>query len=142
MRQGYLYLVAIMDWYSRHVLAWELSNSMDTSFCLEALNWALALAKPEIFNTDQGSQFTSSEFTGRLQGAGIQISMDGRGRATDNIMIERLWRTVKYEDVYPQNYNDGIATRSGLRRYFGFYNTERPHQALGKRTPTEVYFGH
>jgi len=140
MRLGYLYLVVVMDWFSRYVLAWELSNSMETAFCLTTLNRALGKATPEIFNTDQGSQFTSGDFTGRLENVGIKVSMDGRGRATDNIFVERLWRTVKYEDIYPRNYIDGIATRAGLGRYFRFYNTERPHQALGKRTPAEVYF--
>jgi putative transposase len=140
MRLGYLYLVAIMDWFSRYVLAWELSNSMETIFCLTALNRALEKATPEIFNTDQGSQFTSGDFTGRLENGGIRVSMDGRGRVTDNIFIERLWRTVKYEDIYPRDYSDGTATRNGLNRYFRFYNTGRPHQALDKRTPADVYF--
>lgn len=141
MRLGYLYLVAIMDWFSRYVLAWELSNSLETVFCIGALNHALSQATPGIFNTDQGTQFTSEGFTGRLQGAGVQISMDGRGRAVDNIFIERLWWSLKYEDVYVRDYADGTAARTGLGRYFRFYNTERRHQALDGRRPEEVYFG-
>jgi len=140
MRLGYLYLVAIMDWFSRYVLAWELSNSLETVFCIGALNQALMKAAPGIFNTDQGSQFTSEEFTGRLQGAGVQISMDGRGRAVDNIFIERLWWSLKYEDVYVRDYMDGAAARTGLDRYFRFYNTERRHQALDGQRPEDVYF--
>jgi len=140
MRLGYLYLVAIMDWFSRYVLAWELSNSLETLFCLGALSQALKRATPGIFNTDQGSQFTSEAFTGRLQTSGVQISMDGRGRAGDNIFIERLWWSLKYEDVYVRDYLDGAATRTGLDRYFRFYNTERHHQALDYRTPAAVYF--
>lgn len=140
MRVGYMYLAAIMDWFSRYVLAWTLSNTLDVCFCLEALNRALKRhGVPGIFNTDQGAQFTSAEFTGRLADAKIRISMDGRGRALDNVFVERLWRTVKYEDIYPRAYRDGQATREGLTRYFRFYNTERPHQALEKRTPLEVY---
>jgi len=138
MKRGFMYLVAIMDWFSRYVLAWELSNSLETEFCLEALERALEGGPPGIFNTDQGSQFTSEEFTGRLQRAEIRISMDGRGRVTDNIFIERLWRSVKYEDIYLRDYADGSETRHGLERYFRFYNTERRHQALGNRTPQEV----
>lgn len=140
MQLGYLYLVAVMDWFSRYVLAWELSNTMEAVFCLGALNQALHKATPGIFNTDQGAQFTSQEFTGRLQTAGVRISMDGRGRATDNIFIERLWWSLKYEDVYLRDYLDGSATRVGLSRYFRFYNTHRPHQALNNRTPADVYF--
>jgi len=139
MKRGFLYLVAIMDWFSRYVLAWELSNSLETSFCVEALERALDRGPPEIFNTDQGSQFTSEDFTGRLQKADIRISMDGRGRVTDNIFIERLWRSVKYEDVYLRDYADGTEARQGLERYFRFYNTERRHQSLGNRTPIEVH---
>jgi len=139
LRLGYLFLVAVMDWVSRYVLAWELSNSLETDFCLRALTRALAQAKPEIFNSDQGSQFTSAEFTGRLAEIGIRVSMDGRGRATDNIFVELLWRTVKCEDIYPRDYADGVATRDGLTRYFRFYNKQRRHQALDKRTPYEVY---
>lgn len=141
MRRGYLYLVAVMDWFSRYVLSWELSNSLEAAFCLEALDRALMGARPDIFNTDQGSQFTSEEFTGRLQSAGIRISMDGRGHVADNVFIERLWRSVKYEEVYLQDYADGIEAREGLERYFRFYNTERPHQSLRDRTPAEWYFG-
>lgn len=140
LRRGYLYLVAVMDWFSRYVLAWELSNSMETAFCLQALNRALILGKPEISNTDQGCQFTSEPFTARLKDAGVQISMDGRGRALDNVFIERLWRSVKYEEVYPSDYADGQVAHHRLGRYFRFYNTERRHQALEKRTPSEVYF--
>ena len=140
MPHGYLYLVAVMDWFSRYVLSWELSNSLDTAFCVEALNRALTVATPGIFNTDQGTQFTSDEFTGRLLSSGIQISRDGRGRCMDNIFIERLWRTVKYEEVYISDYADGAETRSGLSRYFRFYNQKREHQGLGWRTPAAVYF--
>lgn len=140
MRQGFLYLVAIMDWFSRYVLSWELSNSLDVSFCLDALEAALAMAKPEIFNSDQGCQFTSVDFTGRLKQAKVSISMDGRGRAMDNIFIERLWRTVKYEEVYLKDYERACEAQQNLGSYFGFYNDERPHQALGYRTPREVYF--
>ena len=140
LRRGYLYLVAVMDWFSRYVLAWELSNSMETAFCLQALNRALLMGTPDISNTDQGSQFTSEPFTGRLKNAGVQISMDGRGRALDNVFIERLWRSVKYEEVYPSDYADGQVAHHRLDRYFRFYNTERRHQSLDKRTPSEVYF--
>ena len=139
VRRGFLYLVAVMDWFSRYVLAWELSNSLETVFCLSALEWALARSTPRIFNTDQGSQFTSEEFTGRLESAGIRVSMDGRGRVTDNIFIERLWRSVKYEEIYLRDYADGMDARAGLTRYFRMYNTERRHQALGKRTPAQMY---
>lgn len=140
MRQGFLYLMAIMDWYSRYVLAWRLSNTLDVGFCLDALNAALAISQPEIFNTDQGVQFTSAEFTKRLQEAGIRISMDGRGRVFDNIFVERLWRTVKYEEVYIHDYESVRDTWSNLERYFHFYNTDRIHESLGYRTPHEVYF--
>ncbi len=141
MTAGYLYLVAVMDWFSRYVLSWELSNLMEAGFCVEALKRALSQGQPEIFNTDQGSQFRAEPFTGSLERAGIKISMDGRGRALDNVMVERLWRTVKYEDIYLRDYADGGELRSGLTRYFRFYNTQRPHQALGKQTPAEVHFG-
>lgn len=141
MRRGYLYLVAIMDWFSRYVLEWELSNSLESAFCLIALERALTGGKPGIFNTDQGSQFTSGDFSGRLEVAGVRISMDGRGRMLDNIFIERLWRSVKYEDIYIHDYDDGRATRQGLGKYFRFYNSERPHQSLGGLTPVEVYQG-
>lgn len=139
MRQGFLYLVVVMDWYSRYVLSWELSNSLESGFCVSALEKALARGSPGIFNTDQGAQFTSEAFTQRLLSAGVQISMDGKGRALDNVFVERLWRTVKYEEVYPRDYADGRAARGGLGRYFLFYNEERRHQGLGKRTPAEVY---
>jgi putative transposase len=139
--RGFVYLIAVMDWFSRYVLSWELSTSMDVDFCLEALNRALAIAQPEIFNTDQGVQFTSRDFTGRLEASAVRISMDGRGRAFDNIFIERLWRTVKYEDIYLRDYREVPEARSGIDRYFRFYNRERLHQSLGYRTPTEVYFG-
>jgi putative transposase len=141
MKRGFLYLVAVMDWFSRYVLAWELSNSMETTFCLEALRRALERGLPGIFNTDQGSQFTSEDFTDRLTEAGVRISMDGRGRVTDNIFIERLWRSVKYEDIYLHDYIDGYQVRRGLERYFRLYNTDRPHQALGYRTPAAIYAG-
>ena len=139
LRVGYLYLVAIMDWYSRYVLAWELSNSMETAFCLQTLNRALMRGTPEISNTDQGSQFTSEAYTGRLKAAGVAISMDGRGRALDNVFIERLWWTVKYEEVYPSDYADGQVAYQKLEKFFRFYNTERRHQALDQRTPWEAY---
>ena len=140
MKQGFQYLVAVMDWYSRYVLAWELSNSLESGFCVSALEKALRRGSPGIFNTDQGAQFTSEAFTRRLLAAQIRISMDGKGRALDNIFIERLWRSVKYEEVYPRDYSDGAAAQSGLGLYFTFYNDVRRHQALGKRTPAEVYF--
>ena len=139
MQHGYLYLVVVMDWYSRYVLAWRLSNSMDVSFCLEVLDDALSQAVPEIFNTDQGAQFTSSDFTSRLIDHGVQISMDGRGRAMDNIFVERLWRSVKYEEVYLKNYADGWEAERSLAEYFRFYCHRRIHQALRYRTPAEVY---
>jgi len=140
LRQGFLYLVAVMDWFSRYVLAWEVSVSLETSFCLAALDWALQDGCPEIFNTDQGAQFTSDHFTGRLQTQGIGISMDGQGRVIDNIFIERLWRTVKYEEVYLKDYLDVLEALSNLKAYFAFYNHERPHQTLGYQTPAAVYF--
>jgi putative transposase len=139
LRQGFIYLVAIMDWFSRYVVAWEVSVSMDTSFCLAALDWALQGGRPEIFNTDQGSQFTSEDFTNRLKGNGIEVSMDGRGRVIDNIFIERLWRTVKYEEVYLKDYLNVGEAISNLKSYFWFYNHERSHQALGYRTPATVH---
>jgi putative transposase len=138
---GYMYLVAVMDWYSRYVLSWELSNSLDRFFCLEALERALATGRPAIFNTDQGAQFTSHDFTGRLQQSEIQISMDGRGRMMDNIFIERLWRSVKYEEIYLRQYEAVPQLLSGLAVYFKQYNEFRPHQALGYATPAEVHFG-
>ena len=139
MARGFLYLVAIMDWHSRYVLAWRLSNTMETGFCLEALEAALSQGKPEIFNTDQGSQFTSDAFTGMLLEAGVRISMDGKGRYTDNVFVERLWRSLKYEEVYLKAYAGGKEARAGIRGYFDFYNLERPHQALGYQTPAEVF---
>jgi putative transposase len=139
MTTGFMYLVAIMDWYSRYVLAWGVSNTLDGAFCLSALDQALASGQPEIFNTDQGAQFTAQAFTGRLLAAHVQISMDGRGRALDNIFIERLWRTVKYEDIYLKGYETVAALYTGLAQYFHFYNEERPHQSLGYCTPAEVY---
>jgi putative transposase len=129
-----------MDWYSRYVLSWELSPTMETAFCVSALEWALREGRPEIFNSDQGSQFTSADFTGKLQEHGIRISMDGRGRAYDNIFIERLWRTVKYEDVYLKNYESLPDALEGLRGYFAVYNNKRRHQSLGYRTPRDVHF--
>src|SRR5437764_6710947 len=141
MPQGFMYLVAIMDWYSRYVLFWRLSNTLEGSFCLEALEEALELGKPSIFNSDQGVQFTGLEFTGRLEAEGIAVSHDGRGRALDNVFVERLWRSVNYEDVYIWCYETVAELRRGLGRYFGFYNEERPHQSLGDLTPGAVYRG-
>ena len=140
LTRGFVYLVAIIDGYSRRVLAWRISNSMDTSFCIDCLEDALSLhGKPEIFHTDQGSQFTSAAFTGVLEREGIAISMDGRGRALDNLFVERLWRSVKHEDVYLKGYGTVAELTLGLAEYFAFYNGERPHQALGNRTPNTVY---
>ena len=141
MAKGFLYLVAIMDWYSRHVMAWRLSNTLDADFCIETLGEALGKGRPEIFNTDQGSQFTGEDFTGLLEQHEVSISMDGKGRYTDNIFVERLWRTVKYEEVYLKAYSNGREARVGLEAYFHFYNNQRPHQALGYRTPAEVFNG-
>lgn len=140
MHRGYMYLVAVMDWFSRYVLSWELSNTQDTQFCLNALEKALNQGLPEIFNTDQGSQFTSRPFTSHLIQNNIQISMDGRGRALDNIFVERLWRTVKYENIYLNDYQTVRELDVGLRQYFEFYNRERLHQSLDYRTPFEVHF--
>jgi len=139
MARGFLYLVAIIDWYSRYVLSWRLSNTLDTGFCVEALQEALKKGKPDTFNTDQGAQFTSEAFTGLLKQHGIRISMDGKGSYNDNLFIERLWRSVKYEEVYLKAYEDGREAKIGLGNYFRFYNTERPHQTHGYRTPAEVY---
>jgi putative transposase len=139
VHHGFLYLVAIMDWFSRYVLAWALSNMLETLFCLEALEAALALATPETFNTDQGPQFTDTTWTGRLEYAKIQISMDGRGRALDNVFVERLWRTLKYEDIYLHDYCDGWDLRQGLDKYFTYYNSERKHSSLENKTPLQVY---
>ncbi len=139
MARGFLCLVAIIDWYSRYVLSWRLSNTMDAGFCVEALEEAFKKSKPDIFNTDQGAQFTSEDFTGFLVQHGVRISMDGKGSYNDNLFIERLWRSVKHEDVYLKAYQDGKDARVGIGDYFCFYNTERPHQALGYRTPAEVF---
>ena len=139
LQGGWMYLVAILDWYSRYIVAWELDDSLELPFVLAAVERALEQAKPVIWNSDQGSHFTSPQYTGRLKAANIQISMDGKGRALDNIFVERLWRTVKYEDVYLQAYGSPRAARAGLTRYLQFYNQERIHQALGYRTPAAVY---
>jgi putative transposase len=139
MRHGFMYLTAVIDWYSRYVLSWRLSNTLEGQFCLEALDEALAMGRPEIFNTDQGSQFTAREYTGRLEEAGIAVSRDGRGRALDNVFVERLWRSVKYEDIYIKDYEQVPELESGLRAYFWFYDEERLHQSLDYRTPGEVY---
>lgn len=141
LRQGFIYLVAVMDWFSRYVLSWEVSNSLDTFFCLNALERALLRGSPEIFNNDQGSQFTSQAFTDRLEEAEIRISWDGRGRLWDNIFIERLWRTVKYEEVFIRDYQTVAEAVKGLSSYFRFYNNERFHQSLEYRTPLQVYTG-
>jgi putative transposase len=140
LNQGYVYLMAIMDWHSRYVLSWETSITLDVGFCLEALDRAIRKGSPEIFNTDQGAQFTSNAFTGKLEGTGVKISMDGRGRVFDNIFIERLWRSVKYEEVYLKDYKTVREASEGLRRYFDFYNNERLHQSLEYRTPATLYF--
>jgi putative transposase len=141
MRQGFVYLVAIMDWFSRYVVAWAISITMEADFCIEALQRALEGRKPEIFNSDQGSQFTCTGFTGMLQAAGIRISMDGRGRAFDNIFVERLWRSVKYEEVYLKDYATVREATGSLGAYFRFYNDRRLHQALGYQTPYQLYTG-
>ena len=146
MRAGFLYLTAVIDWFSRYVLSWQLSNTLESSFCVEALEAALQAKQspgscgPEIFNTDQGTQFTSEDFTGILKDREIAISMDGRGRCLDNIFVERLWRSVKYEEVYLHDYQTPAEAYLGLKKYLEFYNTERYHQALGYKTPYEVYF--
>jgi len=140
MAKGFVYLVAIMDWYSRRVLSWRLSTTLDSAFCVEALQEAIDhYGCPQIFNTDQGCQFTSEEFTGVLKQHAIQISMDGKGRWMDNVFVERLWRSVKYEEVYLKAYDSVAETRSSLGRYFNFYNTRRRHQGLGGQTPESVY---
>lgn len=139
LAQGFVYLAAIMDWYSRAVLSWEVSVTMEAGFCVEALERALGRSRPGIMNTDQGAQFTSADFTDRLRAAEVRISMDGRGRFFDNIFVERLWRTVKYENVYLNEYPNVRALRAGLAEYFAFYNNERRHQSLANRTPAEVY---
>ena len=139
MSNGFIYLMAVLDWYSRYVLSWSISISLEADFCLEALDTALRRGHPQIFNTDQGSQFTSDAFTGRLVKAGIDVSMDGRGRALDNIFVERLWRTVKYEEVYLKSYESVPEAIASLRAYLRFYNEERLHQSLGYRTPAAIY---
>lgn len=141
MACGFMYLMAILDWFSRYVVAWRLSNTLDGEFCLDALQDAFEHGRPEIFNTDQGVQFTAQQFTAMVERAGVRMSMDGRGRALDNVFVERLWRTVKYEDIYLQNYEDGGRLHNGLERYFGFYNHERPHQSLNYRVPAVAHFG-
>jgi putative transposase len=141
LRGGFIYLTAVIDWYSRYVLAWEVSNTLESDFCLATLERALRQATPQIFNTDQGTQYTSQAFTGRLQHAGVQISMDGRGRALDNIFVERLWRSVKYEEVYLKDYRSMGDAVAGLGAYFHFYNEERLHQSLGYRPPSAIYHG-
>jgi putative transposase len=140
MKHGFLYLTAIIDWYSRYIIAWEISNSLDISFCTETLQKALEKDKPEIFNTDQGSQYTSNTFTGILKSNNIEISMDSKGRALDNIMIERFWKSVKYEYVYLNEITTGAELWRGLNEYFNFYNNERLHQALKYKTPYDLYF--
>lgn len=140
LQKGWAYLVAIMDWYSRYILSWELSVSLEVDFCVEALERAFTIAIPEIFNSDQGSQFTSIEFISRLEQNDIRISMDGKGRVIDNIFTERLWRSLKYEEVYIRDYQNVLEARKGIGRYIGFYNHERLHQSLSYKTPAEVYF--
>jgi putative transposase len=141
MTQGFLYLVAVMDWFSRFVLSWSLSLTMEVDFCIEALKRALRRGRPEIFNSDQGSQFTSEKFTGELAGRQIAISMDGRGRCMDNIFVERLWRSLKYEEVYLKDYASVAEAGTSIERYFQFYNHERLHQSLDYRTPAAIYWG-
>ncbi|MGC1535710.1 MAG: IS3 family transposase [Candidatus Sulfotelmatobacter sp.] len=141
MARGFVYLAAVLDWFSRRVLAWRLSITMDTSFCIEALEEAMKIyGRSEIFNTDQGSQFTSEAFTGRLKKEGIQISMDGKGRWADNVFVERLWRSLKYEHIYLHAYESVAEARAKIGRYFAFYNSQRPHSSLGAQTPDQVYF--
>ena len=139
--KGFCYLTAVMDWYSRRVVSWELSTTLDADFCLSALDKALLAGRPEIFNSDQGCQYTSEAFTGRLLAAGVAISMDGKGRVFDNILTERLWRTVKYEEVHLKEYVSMAEAREELGRFFKWYNEERPHQSLGYQTPDEMYYG-
>lgn len=142
LARGSAYLVAIMDWHSRRVLSWRLSNTLDASFCVEALQEALSrFGQPEIFNSDQGSQFTATDFTDVLLAAGVKISMDGKGRCIDNVFVERLWRSLKYEDIYLKAYTNLVEARAGIERYFQFYNTRRSHQALGHQTPAAFYDG-
>jgi putative transposase len=139
LARGFMYLAAIIDWFSRYVIAWRLSNTLDGSFCLEMLEEALRRGRPEVFNTDQGVQFTAQAWTGRLESAGVAVSMDGRGRCLDNVFVERLWRSVKYEDIYLWRYEAVPPLRQGLGRYFPYYNEERPHQSLDYQTPATVY---
>jgi putative transposase len=141
LASGFMYLAATIDWFSRYVVAWRLSNTLDGGFCLEMLEEALSRGQPEVFNTDQGVQFTAGAWTGRLESAGVAVSMDGRGRCLDNVFVERLWRSVKYEDVYLRCYESVPELERGLRAYFAFYNGERLHQSLDYRTPAEVYSG-
>lgn len=138
---GYMYLVAVIDWFSRYVLSWRVSNTMESSFCIEALLDALKFGKPEIFNSDQGAQFTARSFVGELEARGIRVSMDGVGRAFDNIFIERFWRSLKYEEIYVKNHETVPSLMTGLKRYFPFYNNERLHQSLGNLTPNFIYNG-
>jgi putative transposase len=141
MKRGFVYLIAVIDWFSRRVLSWKLSITMDVSFCLEALDEAIRMyGRPEIFNTDQGSQFTSEAFTGRLKKEGIKISMDGKGRWCDNVFVERFWRSIKYEEVYLHAYESVSEARSGIGRYIQFFNNRRPHSSLQSQTPDQVYF--
>lgn len=141
MARGFVYLTAVVDWFSRRVLSWKRSNTMDVSFCLEALDEALGkYGKPEIFNTDQGSQFTSVAFTDRLKQEGIRISMDGKGRWADNVFVERFWRSLKYEEVYLHAYESVTAARAGISRYIEFFNQQRPHSSLNRQTPDQIYF--
>ena len=141
MASGFMYLAAVIDWFSRYVVAWRLSNTLDGSFCTEMLEEALRGGRPAVFNTDRGAQFTAAAFTGCLEAAGVAVSMDGRGRALDNVFVERLWRSVKYEDIYIRGYEAVPELHRGLSRYFAFYNDERPHQSLDYRTPAAVYRG-
>jgi len=141
MQHGFLYLTAVMDLFSRNVLSWKLSNTLTGDFCIDALDEALSRSRPEIFNTDQGAQFTATAYTGRLESHGVAISMDGRGRALDNVFVERLWRSAKYEEVYLRDYADGWEAKKSLRKYFDYYRNDRIYQALGYRTPAEVYAG-
>lgn len=140
LQSGFIYLIAIIDWFSRYVLSWEISTTLEKDFCIKALKRALLFSKPDLFNTDQGVQFTSSDFVATLEAAGIRVSMDGRGRAFDNIFVERLWRSIKYEEVYLHSYQTVCEARLNLEEYFHFYNTERLHQALDYRPPCEIYF--
>lgn len=141
LEEGWAYLVAYLDWFSRYVIAWELSSSLETEFCIAALERALSFARPDIHNSDQGVQFTDKDYTARLEQSGTKISMDGRGRCMDNIFTERLWRTVKYENIFLKSYRNIAEAEKGLSEYFPFYNNDRPHQSLGYKTPAEVYFG-